>query len=195
MREIFTRSLANSASEASPEEPDLYVVYLGGNDLTGSQVGTNTEAFEATTGGSVAEFLSAYQELLGIIRAKHPHVPVLCVAPDKYTMSAEPTRAEQAETASLVQSLVHKAVDAFSDPGVHFQILRPDPQISDPAEDPEDWAVLAHWSVKGHTKVAGALVEAIKKVMPEWEVTGAPTPCPILEPKCTSAAPASCVLL
>jgi len=104
-------------------------------------------------------------------------------------MSAELTREDQAETSALVQSGVLKAFEAVKksgDENVHYEILRPDPAITDPAEETgKDWALVAHWSVQGHSKVAGALVKAIQKVLPDWKAQEEPTPCALMESECT----------
>ena len=63
-----------------------------------------------------------------------------------------------------------------------MEVLRPDPPITDPNEDKSDWALLAHWSVRGHIKVADALAKIIKEVLPDWEQVAKPTPSPVMEP-------------
>lgn len=178
MRTVYPRALANSESNQPREEHQLCVVFIGGNDLTGE----DTEMFESFTSAGLKDFLKHYEELLRMVRKSNPDATILCVAPDEFTMSAEPDRDGQRDTSHLVQLAVSKAVQDCADPNVHYRILSPTIQIEDPAKTPvEDWAMLAHWSVKGHTKVAGALVAAIHEVT-GWEIISEPTPCPIMKP-------------
>ena len=72
-----------------------------------------------------------------------------------------------------MQRGVATAVEQFlvesGDKQALYRVLEPDPPIEDPAQAGAqagcthgDWGLLAHWSVQGHSKVAGALVGVIE---------------------------------
>jgi hypothetical protein len=103
-------------------------------------------------------------------------VPIICLAPDENTMSAEKTRAAQKQTAEAVQKGVQKAVAMFEDirkresthsstATLHYKVLEPaNPILSPETEEGrrEDWALLAHWSVKGHSKVPSCVILRVR---------------------------------
>jgi len=189
MRAIFNRSVANWESEACHALPDLVVLHIGGNDLTGVHIDDdareNIRASEDLTVPILAKFIDAYVELLTMVRKSYPTTPIVCLAPDENTMSAESSRKGQAETSALVQTAVYCAVEEFGDAQTHFVILRPYPELLDPEdENKADWALLSHWSVQGHSKVAAALVTSIQKVMPHWVIKSAMTVCPAMSAVC-----------
>lgn len=182
MREIFKRTMGNYGSEqAEPDNPDLYIVYLGGNDLNG--VG-ECKPEEITTHPDAVEFQKCFKELLGIIKEKGPDVPVLCLKPNDTMMSSELNREAQAMTGKLVRENVTKAVAEYNEEHPDHQVsdamFDPQPGLSDPAskdpQDMKDWALLGHWSVKGHTAVANSLVGHIEEKMSDknWKATTEP---------------------
>merc|ERR1740130_1069035 len=85
-----------------------------------------------------------------------------------------------------MQAGVMKAVETYransNDTNIFYRLLEPNPSVQDPELEPKvDWALLAHWSVKGHSKVASALANAITNVT-KWEKKSEPTPCPVMAP-------------
>ena len=70
---------------------------------------------------------------------------------------------------------------------MHFNILRPNPRL-DSIDDfnAEDWGLMGHWSVAGHTKVAQAVSNAIQEVMAStgkpWDQRREPSPSPCMVP-------------
>jgi len=202
MRTVYNRSVAYASSQPPADHPDLVVVYIGGNDLSGNAFGDLSGVDEALGGTALEgspgmagrkvleDFSEALVEVLQAVRTRNLHAPVVLLAPNETTMSAESTTEEQAYTAGLVQRGVRLAHVAFSawcvknghEPNASFHVLRPTPAISNPDVDPSEWGLLRHWSVKGHQKVARALVKVIEEALPEWKATSEPTPCPVLEP-------------
>ena len=217
MRTIYKRCVAYAESRFPGDQPDLVVVYIGGNDFSGSDFGPledldqaltpRAEGDQAETEGSgkisgleaIEAYSEALQEVLQAARTRRPEAPILMLAPNATTMSAESTPEEQAYTAGLVQRGVRHAYETFRewckknkrDANVSFHILEPSPAIANPKEDPSEWGLLRHWSVKGHTKVARALVGVIEEAVPGWKATSVPTPCPVMDPVTTEVGDTS----
>lgn len=78
-----------------------------------------------------------------------------------------------------------KALTAYKaqtkDEGVFLHHLGAAPGLADPADtSPEarrDWAVLNHWSVYGHQRLASSLVKIIEQQCPGWQRQREPAPC------------------
>lgn len=122
---------------ADPQPADVVLVNLGTND------------FSTDADPTAEQFVLAYVELLGAVRARHPHAPILCTV------------------APLLRDDERAVVEAYIDQAIALRGHAGDRALRriDLHEPPQGWGCDWHPSAKTHAAMAERLVPALEQAL------------------------------
>ncbi|DAZ95625.1 TPA: hypothetical protein N0F65_002254 [Lagenidium giganteum] len=146
--------------------PDAVVINLGGNDLF-------------PPASSEAEIVDAYASLLEEVRWYRPDAHIFCVVCDEGCMSSDDSEINRSHVSMQLQQIVKVALTKVNknDNKMHFTLIKVDGGLQ-----PTDYAMLMHYAVSGHQKIAKVLAEEIA-LRTQWRIEEQPYTMPYPQEK------------